>query len=717
MDIISEKINNINTLHLSIKQYVDKIPKFNKEYNEKIDVNLHYIEKLFKQLKKDKMTFNEKNSPESATPMGIFVLMGTINEIVYNIKEIVDSIEIISIRHQKQFVLNISEADLQYINKSLNNILNLYNIYEKLSNTVDIQVIKLFAKLIDQQLKWDKSIVIKNINILTEAVLKNLHAVSLYAFIVQNILTNCISYNQHTCDYILTKVEIVKNNIMLSSNSDRTNISTNLIHSNPRINSFGLTPHGNSMQFIDLMKSIKINAKNISDLTKVAKKENICIVVLNNIIKNPIEFSLWNLVNIDKSKKYTQPPEMGITQKLIDRTGTINFKKAKKTEKWNFKTKYYGSIDSEFFIVLENINGQDFRLFSIYSKDVNDYQFNKPFKSDKPNTYVKKTYLGTKPYGPTKVSSADKPDKPDKPEPTTQYIKRPYLGTKPYDPTKDYSVDKPDKPEAIPYVKKQYLGTKAYDPSKDSSMIYDPGTDTYIKRIRDKTGGDQSDDDIIGGGIEFKIHRNQIYEFVEFVKNKGINKNQSRCSMYHDTHEKHMTKNMFLPINFDVNTINIDSRVFETKYIIHELHTKLINEFNSIVKKKYKGGVSIKTDKDFGQIIHMSIFSDIFNSVLIRQYNIFMDKHSNNFPQSETFHTFLMNLLYLNRQFNRKLHDIFTSMTIDKGIYTDISKNNKLQNIFEEIITHSIRLIISDKNNIYQKLIYKNALLALEIIR
>jgi hypothetical protein len=400
----------------------------------------------------------------------------------------------------------------------------------------------------------------------------------------------------------LNKVETVKDEILLYSYKLEYNTS-HITQSNPRINSFGLTPHGKSMPISELMKSININVKEISDLTKISKKERICFIVMNNVIEKPIEFSLWKLIEWEKAKKYIQSDKMGITQNIIDRTTTINFNYGKKKLKWNFNSEYYGSIDSDYFIILENINNVSYRLFS-----------------------------------------------------------------------------------------------------------------TYISH--DTSGGSISEQITSGGEKEFKLHKNQIGKFVEYIKHKGISKHPTRISMYHNIHEKKIMKNIFLPINFDINDINVQSQTYETKYIKHELNTRLSDEFDNIVKKKYK---NINSNNDFGKIVHEKSISDMFNNILIEHYDIFTNnlkkKSLNNFPPSEMLHTFLMNLDQLNRQFNRKLHDTFISTKIDKKTYENSSKNIILKKIFEEIIDQVIKVILSDTSNIYQSILYKNSLLKLSIIK
>ena len=178
---------------------------------------------------------------------------------------------------------------------------------------------------------------------------------------------------------------------------------------------------------------------------------------------------------------------------------------------------------------------------------------------------------------------------------------------------------------------------------------------------------------------------------------------------------------MFLPISFNLDNIDLESQIIDSKYLRYELATKLVDECMKMVKKDYKKGESIKTTKDIGKIIHNEKLSEIFNRVFIEQYDIYTFKNKENistFPYSETFKTLLAQLGELNRNFIRNIHDKFVVLDIDKTIFTNSpkDKNSKLKDIFEGIISDVLNALISNKRNIYQALVYKTSLLRLSAI-
>ena len=223
-----------------------------------------------------------------------------------------------------------------------------------------------------------------------------------------------------------------------------------------------------------------------------------------------------------------------------------------------------------------------------------------------------------------------------------------------------------------------------------------------------------------GGTYETKIHKKHLKSFIEYVTNKGITNNATRISEYHKIQEREILKNMFLPIKFNIAGINMSSQIVDSKYLRYELHKKLTEGFNEIIKKEYKDGVLIKTIKDIGSIMHHKTLSNIFNSILIEQYDIYTFKNKENtnpFPFSETLKTFLSKISLLNRSFNRGVHGNFIDVKIDQNIFSDnTTKKIFLNKLFNDVITRVLEKLISNESNIYQSLIYKNSLLSLSVV-
>jgi len=604
MKIITDKVKKIDDLYGSIKKYLGKILLLDK--NSEIDGSIVAIDKLLSKCK------NTRGIDTNFDIAEIFSLWGSINEINYNIKGIIHTLDFLSVKYQKRFLLDVSDDDLETFN---NNFIHIKVIFNKYSADSDTDIIKELDLLINKQL--DAKNTVKNIDRLTDIIINNIHAISLYTFIMQTIINECLSDTLtkgiNLCDYIINKVESVKSHVILNG-IKLENIPKNMISSNPRLKSFGLTPKQNSIPLSEIMKQVfktKGGSPNNAtggaavNLSAIANKEKVCIVMLSSVIKNPIEFDIWRLVEWESAKPFIQSPEMGISQKVVDRTSTINYVKHDAGKSWNFKIDYYGSIDSEYVVVIEKISDKNYRLFSIYDE--------------------------------------------------------------------------------MPIIGREVSGR------------------------------------VLGGGVQkIKINKSKIPEFMEYVKNKGMYKSPSRIIEYNNIHERKIVDNMFLPIKFDIKDINIQSQVVDTTYVRHELTSQLLAEFDTIITKKFKNGDAVKNNKDFGQIIHNPNFTDIFNGILVEQYKVytFKNNNTNEFPPAETMQTFLMDLFYLNGQFNRKIHDAFVATEIDKSIYEGkgITKKIKLRQIFTDILNAIIKTIISDKNNIYQSLLYKNALLKLQII-
>jgi hypothetical protein len=410
------------------------------------------------------------------------------------------------------------------------------------------------------------------------------------------IINDCIPFNDCICDYIINHIEDAKDYVMIFDKKI-TNKSKTLYRNNPSLQSFGLSPTSES----DTLKNITermlgTSVSSISKLSRVATDNKICIVIINHVIKTPIEFTIWKLIDYNLAQPYFQNADMGITQKTIDKFDIASFKPIDKGKKWDFGVVSYGNIKSDTFIILENLNHDLFRVYSIYD-------------------------------------------------------------TKP----------------------------------------------------------------IIGGGKSYdKIDKNKIRKFIEYVENKGVIKNNTRIQAYNNIQLKNMITNMFLPTKFNIMDIKIDSQLIDSKFLRHEISMRMFEKLNEIIKKKFGNGSAIKTYKEIGQIIHDDELVDIFNSILVEQYDIYAIKnsdHTNNFQYAETLHTFLEVLHDMNTDFRRLIHDYYIKIKITNDIFTltDINKRVKLQDIFKGLITDVLKKIISDTRNIYQELIYKNKLLTLSL--
>ena len=224
----------------------------------------------------------------------------------------------------------------------------------------------------------------------------------------------------------------------------------------------------------------------------------------------------------------------------------------------------------------------------------------------------------------------------------------------------------------------------------------------------------------MGGGISTKIHKSNIIDFIKYVKNKGIICDATRISAYHKIQERIILKNMFLPVKFDTNKINIQSRIIDAKELRNKLLAQLTHGINNIISKEFKDGRLIRTHKDIADIIHNNILENIFSSIIIEQYKIYEYKNENisKFTESEIFKTFIAQINLLAASFKREMHSKYIDTKIDNNIFINDDRNKMIyiNKIFIDIITFVLGKFIKDESNIYQALIYKNSLLKLTLI-
>ena len=257
MDVIIDKVKNISQLHENVKKYSEEIPKFNKtSFGTDIIINIKKIDAIFNQL----YTFTKKTL-DSLDISEIFKIWGLIYEIHYIIKDNLSNLETVAIRHQKRFVEELTDNDIEKINDLYGNIIVFYNKYKKNANQTDIHVITELYNIVHQKLKWTKQTAMENAKILTEIVKKHPHSVSLYSYIMQQNINTCLSFGPDVCDGILNYVEIAKDFIMLYEKKLQ-NGKKSLFQSNPNLKTFGLTPTGPAIPLKDITQNVQDPMKN-----------------------------------------------------------------------------------------------------------------------------------------------------------------------------------------------------------------------------------------------------------------------------------------------------------------------------------------------------------------------------------------------------------------------------------------------------------------------
>ena len=238
--------------------------------------------------------------------------------------------------------------------------------YDKYLATYKVQNIILFRDIYEIYSKtftWDKVSILETVDNLNKYIIEYLLAVPLYTYIIQNIIYDSAAKNINIADEIIKRVELVKNDLLIESDTKYKNIDT--IKQNPRLNTFGLTPINEIQTLSEISKKIwNMEINNSSSLKNVATTKKICIIVINNIIKNPIEFTLWKLTKWNIAKDYIQADFTGINKKIIDRMKTIKFTNVN-NQKWLFSNDYYGDLNGDEFIVLECLGDDCYRQLSI----------------------------------------------------------------------------------------------------------------------------------------------------------------------------------------------------------------------------------------------------------------------------------------------------------------------------------------------------------------
>jgi hypothetical protein len=603
MEAVKTKLTKLHKLYNDISKYSSDITQFH-TYDLDMDTDIvSELEAIPIILSKiDKITLNKITTSDTDDALKpLFELWHLINLAIYKIDNILNELDKITRSDSKKLTYDITKTQMCSICALYNNIIALYKRYQIDTKKLDIDVIEMVDNIVYKANDYTKEKTRTSIKLFTELVKSYPFSINIYAITMQKILLKCIPLGSSVCNEIIDNIESVKDFIILES--VKTKLNPKSIHkSNPPLKTYGLTPNGQSKTLPLLTKELfDQTIKTVSGLESVAKTKKICIVLMNRVINKPIEFNLWNLIDWKYSKPFLQGEFAGINKKTIDRFTMITFVGDKKPQKWNFDVNYYGNIDSDYFVVIEKLGMDAYRVLNIYNRESDIY----------------------------KISG--------------------------------------------------------------------------------------------GGRYETKIHKDHITQFISYVKNKGLVYNNTRISEYHKIHENRILKNMFLPIKFNTKSINVNSQIIDSKFLRHELRSQLSAGFSDIIKKEYRNSASVKTNKDIGNIIHHTELSNIFNSIIIEQYDIYTFKNRENvstFPFSETLKTFLAELSLMNRSFIRGMHGKFTSLKIDKKIFSEdnITKKIYLDKLFLDIVVPVLDKLISNESNIYQSLIYKNSLLRLSVI-
>jgi hypothetical protein len=362
---IKKKIHNTKKIYSDIIEYIPQLQDCKKIIINDIKTSIQYSLELIKQVDtlQKKIELNKSETPDSWDNLfHIWHLLCIIDETTQVVITALDDV----ILDNEYIITYMSQTRIQSINMVYKNIQAAHYRLKKSNEIDDVSIINDFSKVIlakintntDSALNTNTDSALNTFDRIYVLVKKYIYSISLFAYITQKILGHCKS------DIILNKIEDVKN-LVLTQGVEKC-CSKNLFKTNPHIKTFGMTPKCPS----DTLSNItnKIFQQKLS-LSVVSKNSKTFIVILNRIIKNPIEFSLWRLFNWDYAKDYIQPDIMGINNNMIERFETISYIRNSNKPKWNFDIETYGDIDCDSVVVLETLDKDSYRILTPYTDD------------------------------------------------------------------------------------------------------------------------------------------------------------------------------------------------------------------------------------------------------------------------------------------------------------------------------------------------------------
>jgi hypothetical protein len=132
-----------------------------------------------------------------------------------------------------------------------------------------------------------------------------------------------------------------------------------------------MTPKGPSDTLLNITDKVFHQKTTLSKLTELSKNSKTYIIILNRIVKNPLEFNLWRLFNWEYAKEYIQPDTMGINNKMVGRFETISYIRNSANPKWCFDIATYGDIDScDSVVVFETLDVDSYRILTPYNDKI-----------------------------------------------------------------------------------------------------------------------------------------------------------------------------------------------------------------------------------------------------------------------------------------------------------------------------------------------------------
>lgn len=202
---------------------------------------------------------------------------------------------------------------------------------------------------------------------------------------------------------------------------------------------------------------------------------------------------------------------------------------------------------------------------------------------------------------------------------------------------------------------------------------------------------------------KYTLNQSMISGFMKYIKRYKSNKfYPSRCDYYNDRLSNNILKNIYFPKQISISMLTEESTELDARYLRNIMTSQMIDTFKKTKK--------IKNNTDMGRLIKSDTFSDIFSKILVNYYDRYssrkiMKRHS--FSKSAILIDFLYQLKELTKQFKKEMQVNFNEIKLTEESYMNSQK------IFEEVLGKSLSVIVVDKKNLYQAMLFKDKLLSI----
>jgi hypothetical protein len=360
---VTKKLANTKKFYSDIGEYVPQLVGLRK------DIRINDIQPLIQSslesiVSIDALQKKIENTPEWDYLFHIWHLICMVDISTHRIITTLDDITL----DNEYITTRMSQTHIQSVTSMYKTIQASYYKLQKSNDIDDIAIINKFSEIIWEKMNpMNTESASVNFNKIHTLVKKYIHSISLFAYITQKILEQCQSVD--ICDTILSKIEDIKD-LVLVQGAEKF-CSKTLFKTNPHIKTFGLTPKCPTDTLLNITNKIFQQKTPLSKLTSLSKTSKTYIIILNRIIKNPLEFSLWRLFNWDYAKDYIQSDTLGINTKVVDRFETISYIRNSGKPKWDFDINTFGDIESDSVVVLETLDNDAYRILTPYTDDKN----------------------------------------------------------------------------------------------------------------------------------------------------------------------------------------------------------------------------------------------------------------------------------------------------------------------------------------------------------